>query len=95
MDEILKQLANPVGFGMAASLILEWVPQFQKIADAQVKKLVALAVGVTIGMLAYAASVYVPAAWWALVDPYLKIGLAGVAAYGGMQIFHRNVNTGV
>lgn len=89
--EFLKQYGTPAGAGAIASLVLEWVPQFQAL-PADVKQRVVVVATVVVAVGSYLALTYVPASVWQQAAPFFGIVVSVVAAYGGSQIWHKTVN---
>lgn len=88
---LLTYLATAGGAGAAASLVLEWIPQFQNLTS-DGKRLVSLGVTILLGIAAMLALNYFPAAWWQVIKPYGELTVAVVLSYGGSQVFHKTVN---
>jgi hypothetical protein len=72
---------------LIASWILDKIPAFVTLPP-DGKKYINMAVSVILALGAYAVITYVPAATFALLDPWFKIVAGVIALYSGQQVVH-------
>lgn len=85
---LLNWLVYGGGVILVSSWILDKIPAFVQLAS-ETKKLVNAIVAILLALASYAALVYVPAEYFALVDPYFKVIMGIVVLYAGQQVVHR------
>jgi len=89
---LLNWLVYGGGVILVSSWLLDKIPSFNALAS-DTKKIINLVVAVVLALASYAAIVYVPADFFALVDPYFKIIMGIVVMYAGQQVVHRLTKT--
>jgi hypothetical protein len=85
---LLNWLIYGGGVILVSSWLLDKIPAFVQLAS-ETKKLINGIVAIILALASYAALVYVPASYFAVVDPYLKVILGIVVLYGGQQVVHQ------
>jgi len=88
VTELLSWVIYSGGAILAASWILERIRLFQE-QTPETKRLVAMAISVTIALAAYTILVYVPAQILVQLDPWLTVILGTIILYSGGQIYHQ------
>ena len=89
---LLSWLVYGGGVILVSSWILDKIPAFVALPS-ETKKMLNGVLAVALALLAYAALVYVPAEYFALFDPYLKVVMGIVVLYAGQQVVHRLTKT--
>jgi hypothetical protein len=85
---LLNFLVYGGGVILVASWLLDKIPAFNNL-PIDAKKYINIALSVALALGSYAALLYVPAGYFAIVDPWFKIALGIVVLYSGQQVVHK------
>jgi hypothetical protein len=89
---LLNFLVYGGGVILVASWLLDKIPAFVAL-PVDAKKYINMGVAVVLALASYAALLYVPAGYFAVIDPWFKIALGIVVLYSGQQVVHRLTKT--
>jgi hypothetical protein len=87
-QEFLQWLASGLGANVVVSFLVERWPWFQNLAS-DTKKFLSIVGTAVIALAAYGIMIYVPATFWASINPYWQIIVAVVGMFVGTQVFHK------
>ena len=88
ISSLLNFLVYGGGVVLIASWLLDKIPGFVAL-QSEAKKWINMVLSVVLALGAYAAILYVPAEYFALIDPWFKIALSTVVIYSGQQVVHK------
>ena len=86
--DLLSWLIYSGGAILVGSWILDRIPAFNALAS-EAQKYINMIVSIVLALGAYAVITYVPAATFALLDPWFKIAAGIVVLYSAQQTVHQ------